>query len=104
MPEAESGESDKSDGLSEAVLIKHGLSTLRALINDLVDAMQGDEGIKYKHLVRSMKDLHAQHERILSKMAQMDGEIIRAHERLDLARRYLRNLKSGAVDTEGQKD
>ena len=103
MPEAESGESDKTDGLSESILIKHGLSTLRALINDLVDAMQGDEGIKYKHLVRSMKDLHAQHERILSKMAQMDGEIIRAHERLDSARRYLRKLQTQPMDNDDQK-
>ncbi len=100
MSEAESGE---SSGLSEALLLKNSLSSLRALVNDLVDAMQGDEGVKYKHLVRSMKELHAQHERILSDMAKMDAEIIRAHQRLDLARSYLRKLKNGTVDSDDQK-
>jgi len=102
MSEVESGDADKH-GLSESLVIRDSLSVLRALINDLVVAMQGDEGVKYQHIVRSMQTLQGQHEKILSDMARMDAEIIRAHERLDSARRYLRKIKHDTVDTEGQK-
>ncbi len=100
MPEEETRE---SDGLPDALLLKNSLDSLRLLVNELVDAMQGEEGIKYNHLVRSMKNLHAKHELMLTEMARMDAEIIRAHERLDLARDYLRKLKNKVVDNDDQK-
>ncbi len=100
MPEEETRE---SDGLPDALLLKNSLDSLRLLVNELVDAMQGEEGIKYNHLVRSMKNLHAKRELMLTEMARMDAEIIRAHERLDLARDYLRKLKNKVVDNDDQK-
>lgn len=75
----------QSTGLSDSLLIRESLKQLRGMLTDLVSCFKSDPGIQYQYVSKSIDQLRDKQERMMTEIARLDAEVIRAHQRLDAA-------------------
>ena len=94
---------DEQTGLSQAELLDHSLTQLHQVVESLIRAAGGSDRLSVQCLADSVTKIRSKYDNVLSELSRLDGEIIRAHERLDAAKSYLATIRKEASSAGSQQ-
>ena len=93
---------DELTGLSQAELLDHSISQFRETVELLIKAAGGSERLSVQFIADNVSQIKKRYENMCNEIARLDGEVLRAHQRLDSAKSYLAKLGKEASSAGSQ--